>query len=249
MWIASNMENYYEFNEDTSSVLSNVTTFRQSSTMQQASDINNINNNITSTSTSAIQPPLLATAASNTVSQFKFTFNANFIIVVLFLSFKSATHAAGSSSTNFMQLAPLSNPANNVNSLHENREKTPPFVDLPLEPVNGIIQPPVKPHPARSGRATNQLHFLSKTVMKIVWKHQFSWPFQQPVDTAKLNLPDYHKIIKKPMDLGTIKKRLENNYYWKAQEAIDDFQTMFDNCYIYNKPVSVLSFFFKSLMN
>lgn len=38
------------------------------------------------------------------------------------------------------------------------------------------------------------------------------------------------------MDLGTIKKRLENNYYWKAQEAIDDFQTMFDNCYIYNKP-------------
>ena len=43
------------------------------------------------------------------------------------------------------------------------------------------------------------------------------------------------------MDLGTIKKRLENNYYWKAQEAIDDFQTMFDNCYIYNKPVSFTS--------
>lgn len=38
------------------------------------------------------------------------------------------------------------------------------------------------------------------------------------------------------MDLGTIKKRLENNYYWKAQEAIDDCQTMFDNCYVYNKP-------------
>lgn len=72
--------------------------------------------------------------------------------------------------------------------------------------------------------------------MKIVWKHQFSWPFQQPVDAGKLNLPDYHKIIKQPMDLGTIKKRLENNYYWKAQEAIDDFQVMFDNCYIYNKP-------------
>lgn len=72
--------------------------------------------------------------------------------------------------------------------------------------------------------------------MKIIWKHQFSWPFQQPVDAGKLNLPDYHKIIKQPMDLGTIKKRLENNYYWKAQEAIDDFQTMFDNCYVYNKP-------------
>jgi hypothetical protein len=115
-------------------------------------------------------------------------------------------------------------------------DKTPPRIEVPVEPVNGIVQPAVKPHPDRPGRATNQIHYLAKTVMKVVWKHQFAWPFQQPVDANKLNLPDYHKIIKQPMDLGTIKKRLENNYYWKAKEAIDDFQTMFDNCYIYNKP-------------
>lgn len=118
----------------------------------------------------------------------------------------------------------------------DGREKTPPRIEVPVEPVNGIVQPAVKPHPDRPGRVTNQIHFLSKTVMKFIWKHQFSWPFQQPVDAGKLNLPDYHKIIKQPMDLGTIKKRLENNYYWKVQEAVDDFQTMFDNCYIYNKP-------------
>jgi len=47
---------------------------------------------------------------------------------------------------------------------------------------------------------------------------------------------DYHKIIKQPMDLGTIKKRLENNYYWSAKECIQDFNTMFTNCYVYNKP-------------
>lgn len=35
--------------------------------------------------------------------------------------------------------------------------------------------------------------------------------------------------------MGTIKKRLENNYYWNAQECIQDFNTMFTNCYIYNK--------------
>jgi hypothetical protein len=115
-------------------------------------------------------------------------------------------------------------------------DKTPPRIEVPVEPVNGIVQPAVKHHPDRPGRNTNQIQFLSKTVMKFVWKHQFAWPFHQPVDANKLNLPDYHKIIKQPMDLGTIKKRLENNYYWKAQEAIDDFQTMFDNCYIYNKP-------------
>nr|XP_046196842.1 bromodomain-containing protein 4-like [Oncorhynchus gorbuscha] len=38
------------------------------------------------------------------------------------------------------------------------------------------------------------------------------------------------------MDMGTIKKRLENSYYWNAQECIQDFNTMFTNCYIYNKP-------------
>lgn len=123
-----------------------------------------------------------------------------------------------------------------VNSVAEPREKTPPRIEVRVEPVNGIVQPAVIPHPDRPGHATNQLHFIMKTVMKVVWKHQFSWPFQNPVDAVKLNLPDYHNIIKQPMDLGTIKKRLENNYYWKAQEAVDDFQTMFDNCYIYNKP-------------
>lgn len=48
-------------------------------------------------------------------------------------------------------------------------------------------------------------------------------------------LQDYYNIIKKPMDLSTIKKRLEHNYYAKAAECIEDFKTMFLNCHIYNK--------------
>ena len=80
-----------------------------------------------------------------------------------------------------------------------------------------------------------QLMYLRNTVMKAVWKHQFGWPFHTPVDTVKLNLPDYHKIIKHPMDFGCIKKRLENNYYFSAKECIKDFNTVFTNCYVYNK--------------
>lgn len=112
----------------------------------------------------------------------------------------------------------------------------PPRIEPVVEPVNGIVQPPVVPPPERPGRCTNQLQYLLKNVMKAVWKHQFAWPFQQPVDAKTLNLPDYHRIIKQPMDLGTVKKRLENNYYWCANEAITDFNTMFSNCYVYNKP-------------
>uniref|UniRef100_A0A3P9C9D5 Bromo domain-containing protein n=1 Tax=Maylandia zebra TaxID=106582 RepID=A0A3P9C9D5_9CICH len=95
--------------------------------------------------------------------------------------------------------------------------------------------PPETWNPSRPKRQTNQLQYLQKVVLKTLWKHNFAWPFQAPVDAIKLNLPDYYKIIKNPMDMGTIKKRLENNYYWNAQECIQDFNTMFTNCYIYNK--------------
>ncbi|XP_039288459.1 homeotic protein female sterile [Nilaparvata lugens] len=103
-----------------------------------------------------------------------------------------------------------------------------------IEPVNGVVQPPTMPHPDYPGRCTNQLHFLQKHVMTALWKHQHSWPFQQPVDANKLNLPDYHKVIRTPMDLGTVKKRLENNYYRSGKECIHDLNTMFSNCYVYN---------------
>uniref|UniRef100_A0A672T4S1 Bromodomain-containing protein 3-like n=1 Tax=Sinocyclocheilus grahami TaxID=75366 RepID=A0A672T4S1_SINGR len=83
---------------------------------------------------------------------------------------------------------------------------------------------------------TTTLQYMQNVVVKTLWKHQFAWPFYTPVDAIKLNLPDYNKIIKNPMDMGTIKKRLENNYYWTAGECMQDFNTMFTNCYIYNKP-------------
>ncbi len=37
-----------------------------------------------------------------------------------------------------------------------------------------------------------------------------SLPFRVPVDWKGLGLTDYPKIIKKPMDLGTIKKKIES---------------------------------------
>ncbi|XP_016329065.1 bromodomain testis-specific protein-like isoform X3 [Sinocyclocheilus anshuiensis] len=103
-------------------------------------------------------------------------------------------------------------------------------------PQNGNPPPPKFKNPKKPGRLTNQLQYLEKVVIKSLWRHQFSWPFRQPVDAVRLHLPDYYAIIKNPMDLSTIKKRLENNYYWKAMECIEDFNNMFTNCYVYNRP-------------
>ncbi|KAA8589249.1 hypothetical protein FQN60_012614 [Etheostoma spectabile] len=105
--------------------------------------------------------------------------------------------------------------------------------------VSGNPPPPEIINPKSHGRVTNQLQYLEKVVIKALWGHNFSWPFRQPVDAVALRLPDYYTIITKPMDLSTIKKRLQNKYYWQALECIQDFNTMFTNCYVYNRFMQV----------
>ena len=43
-------------------------------------------------------------------------------------------------------------------------------------------------------------------------------------------------MIKKPMDLSTIRKKFDQKKYNFGREALADFETMFSNCYLYNKP-------------
>ncbi|XP_014024571.2 bromodomain testis-specific protein isoform X3 [Salmo salar] len=107
----------------------------------------------------------------------------------------------------------------------------------PMSVVGGVNPPPPEfNNPKKPGRITNQLQYLEKVVVKALWRHNFSWPFRTPVDAVGLHIPDYYTIIKTPMDLSTIKKRLQNNYYWKAMECIEDFNKLFTNCYVYNRP-------------
>nr|XP_020456743.1 bromodomain-containing protein 3-like isoform X2 [Monopterus albus] len=111
------------------------------------------------------------------------------------------------------------------------------LTDMDSDPPQLVNPPPPEvTNPDKPGRRTNQLQFMQNVVIKSLWRHQFAWPFYHPVDAVALGLPDYHTIVKSPMDLGTIKKRLENNYYWSASECLEDINTMLTNCYIYNKP-------------
>ncbi len=49
-----------------------------------------------------------------------------------------------------------------------------------------------------------------------------------------LNLHDYYDIIKVPMDLGTIKRKLENKQYATPDELRDDVRLICENCFKYN---------------
>ena len=124
----------------------------------------------------------------------------------------------------------------NTNAPPPSTSTPPPFVPLPSKRIRGKIYPPTFPPMERPGRVTNRLEFIRKKVLPAMFNHKDSWPFKTPVDAIKLNIPDYHNIVRNPMDLGTIKKRLVNKYYWNAQECQNDFKLMFGNCYLYNKP-------------
>ncbi|KAI9820703.1 MAG: hypothetical protein M1827_005072 [Pycnora praestabilis] len=62
----------------------------------------------------------------------------------------------------------------------------------------------------------------------------FGYAFHNPVDPVALNIPHYHKIIKKPMDLSTISAKLKNGQYENAKEFEGDVRLIFQNCYKFN---------------
>ncbi|CAD5229514.1 unnamed protein product [Bursaphelenchus okinawaensis] len=119
----------------------------------------------------------------------------------------------------------------------------------PPEPVNGIVQPRTVPPSGKPTRQTNQLEFIAKEVLKPTLKHKHAWPFLKPVDAVKLNIPDYHKVIKRPMDLGTIEKRLKNCYYYTAEECVTDIEQVFANCYKFNQNEDDVALMCKNVEN
>ena len=64
----------------------------------------------------------------------------------------------------------------------------------------------------------------------------YAWPFYEPVDAESLGLPDYHDIIKQPMDLGTVRTKMDNLQYRSPGSFAADVRLMFTNCYKYNPP-------------
>ncbi len=54
------------------------------------------------------------------------------------------------------------------------------------------------------------------------------------MDPVKFNIMDYFDIIEKPIDFGTIKKKLSHNVYRSLQHFVDDMNLVWGNCYKYN---------------
>jgi E1A/CREB-binding protein len=76
-------------------------------------------------------------------------------------------------------------------------------------------------------------------VLKKVMESDYGWIFNKPVDPVDLQLPDYFEVVKVPMDLGSVRKKLESgSAYREVKEFTDDVSLVFDNAILYNGPHS-----------
>jgi len=110
--------------------------------------------------------------------------------------------------------------------------------------IKPLVPEPIQP----SGTSTDKKKCLFKpdelrqalmpTLEKLYRQDPESIPFRQPVDPQALGIPDYPTIVKKPMDLSTIKKKLDTEKYSDPWEYVDDVWMMFDNAWLYNRKTS-----------
>ncbi|KAI2676383.1 hypothetical protein LCP963914a_8345 [Penicillium roqueforti] len=83
-----------------------------------------------------------------------------------------------------------------------------------------------------------ELRFCQEVLDELHKQKHYSWvmPFYYPVDPVALNIPTYHSVIKKPMDLSTAQSKLKTGQYENAREFENDVRLIFKNCYRFNIP-------------
>ncbi|XP_051177528.1 transcription factor GTE12 isoform X1 [Lolium perenne] len=77
---------------------------------------------------------------------------------------------------------------------------------------------------------------VCRTILGKLMDHPGGWLFHQPVDPVLFGIPDYFDVIRNPMDLGTVKKKLTNKSYFGTDEFAADVRLTFSNAMKYNPP-------------
>jgi len=103
-------------------------------------------------------------------------------------------------------------------------------------PAEGFHQPEVNP-PDGGYELTEDLAFMKKKVLPALFSHPYIAPFKSPVNAKAEGIyPDYFKVVTKPMDLRTVKARLENGWYWDIAQCTADINQVWFNAKVYNPP-------------
>ncbi|KAJ2885403.1 hypothetical protein FB639_001779, partial [Coemansia asiatica] len=98
-----------------------------------------------------------------------------------------------------------------------------------------VASPLVSSSPSSSllNSSASSLKTMQRILRKI-GRHQSAFPFSRPVDVNLDGCPTYYDVIKNPMDLSTIKRKLDSRKYTDPSDFEADMRLMFNNCYTFN---------------
>jgi len=85
-----------------------------------------------------------------------------------------------------------------------------------------------------------ELKIKNLEVLKGLQAHEHGWVFATPVNPVELGLDDYFDIIKRPMDLGTIQKKIDGGSYHSFEDFQSDVRLTFENAMKYNEERTVV---------
>lgn len=116
-------------------------------------------------------------------------------------------------------------------------------------PFGGVMADPKRPaiDPISEKLVASMLKRCGQILTKLM-KHKFGWVFNAPVDVDGLKLHDYHQIVKNPMDLGTVKSKLEKDLYPSPLDFASDVRLAFNNALLYNPKGSDVNFMAEQLL-
>jgi bromodomain-containing protein 8 len=90
--------------------------------------------------------------------------------------------------------------------------------------------------PAESAVASKRFQTVIGLLHHSISQHRNGNIFHNPIKPA--DAPDYHEIVKRPMDLKTIKARIKEGTITNSSEFQRDLYLMYANAIMYNRPSS-----------
>ncbi|KAJ9583619.1 hypothetical protein L9F63_022042, partial [Diploptera punctata] len=142
---------------------------------------------------------------------------------------RSGTHTKPKDFENSDQPPPATSPATPLMNTEDSNSAIIPSAASPSVPSSAPTTPNKKERVKKMSKDLNPC----KLLLEDLETHDEAWPFLLPVNTKQF--PTYRKIIKTPMDLSTIKKKLQDCQYKNREEFCADVRLIFNNCETFNE--------------
>jgi hypothetical protein len=121
-----------------------------------------------------------------------------------------------------------------------------------LSLVSGMTRDAIEKHLESLNK---QIHLSSRTVthkclpvIQELIDDQFGWVFHDAVDPVALGLPDYFDVVKTPMHLELVKKKLDNAVYSDMSTFAREAKLVFENAILYNGETSEVGALAQSML-